>query len=260
MTADNCLPFSYSDMPPRVKKMLQAMKLLRECGNYDTSISGAVGEVYAEDVLGMDKGKRGNESVDGWINGRSVQVKTKEIRDDWLSKTLSQRFVQLREGKQDNVDDLIVVMVHIDRVWVHYYGPIRTLEGKKANDVVRYHLNHMNGEGLAHYQKHMAELFPDAKKAPKSRNKTAKPLDGKAIVINRLTIRKAWLDKNVILKINDQRSGNAYQVPHDQLFKIVKRCSPAALVSKSWLEGELYSWPQPSKAMDQALRDEGYKV
>ena len=54
----------------RLQKMLQAFRLLRECGNYDTSISGALGEVYAEEILGMDKGKRGLEKVDGWINGR----------------------------------------------------------------------------------------------------------------------------------------------------------------------------------------------
>ena len=63
-------------LPERLQKMMEAFKLLRECGNYDTSISGAVGEVYAEDVLGMDKSERGMDGIDGWINGRSVQVKT----------------------------------------------------------------------------------------------------------------------------------------------------------------------------------------
>jgi hypothetical protein len=71
-------------LPERLKKMMEAFKLLRECGDYDTSISGAVGEVYAEDVLGMDKSERGMDGIDGWINGRSVQIKTKEIRDNWV--------------------------------------------------------------------------------------------------------------------------------------------------------------------------------
>jgi len=248
-------------MSDRLDKMKYALKLLRDCGNYDTSIVGAVGEVYAEDVLGMEKGKRGNDSIDGWINGRSIQVKTKEINDDWLTYRLSQRYVQLKDGKQNSVDDLIVVMVHLDNVWVHYYGPINTLEYKKSNGIVRYYLHKMNGEGLVNYDKIIAKLFPSH--IP-GRKRLVKPTLTKSsnseIKTNRLIIKKEWIGKNLTLYISDKITGSFYKVPHDQLLEIIKIHSPAALKSKSWIDGEVYSWPQPSKIIDNALNQMGYKI
>lgn len=247
----------------RLQKMLQAFRLLRECGNYDTSISGALGEVYAEEILGMDKGKRGLENVDGWINGRSVQVKTKEIRDDWYEKHLSSRFVQLREGKQFKVDDLIVVMVHPWQIWTHYHGPISELQMRPANGVVRYHLHQMPGEGFDNYENYMTQLFPHAshkssRKRTGFRNKSGHDGDNSIVQLNRLTIRQRWINKGITLNILDSKSQIRYTLPHDELIEIIQECSPSALISKSWLEGELYSWPSVSRAVHEKLLEKGY--
>ena len=252
-------------LPERLKKMMEAFKLLRECGDYDTSISGAVGEVYAEDVLGMDKSERGMDGIDGWINGRSVQIKTKEIRDNWVEKPLSSRFVQIREGKQNNVDDLIVIMVHPTSVWTHYYGAISALESLPSKGVVRYHLHRMNGEGLVNYDRHIAELFPNISKTRRrvsqkhlASDNLAADSDRPSIKLNRLTIRKSWIGKGILLDIRDQKSGNHFRLPHDELVDIISKCSPAALESKSWRHGELYSWPSISKLVLNELSERGF--
>ena len=47
---------------------MELRKQLRELGDYDTSISGAIGEIYAEEVLGMVKADKGTKGIDGHIN------------------------------------------------------------------------------------------------------------------------------------------------------------------------------------------------
>jgi hypothetical protein len=39
-----------------------------------------IGEAYAEEVLGMEKAEAGRKGIDGIINGRKVQVKSKAPR------------------------------------------------------------------------------------------------------------------------------------------------------------------------------------
>ena len=262
---DGQLALENEEIPERLRKMMEAVRLLRECGNYDTSIVGAVGEVYAEEVLGMDKSDRGYGSIDGWINGRSVQVKTKEIRDDWCAKSLSSRFIQIREGKQVAVDDLVVIMVHPDRVWTHYYGAISALEAKHSNGVVRYHLHRMNGEGLVYYDRHITALFPgypgSRRRNKSNRSPSQKEMKGNEPFItklNRLTIRKQWIGKGKVLDIRDSKSGLCFKLPHDELIDIIHECSPTAFESNSWKHGELYSWPSISKAVLSELKKRGF--
>ena len=50
----------------------------KELGDYDTTIAGAIGEVYAEVKLGLRKAPRGTKGIDGWINERGVSIKTKD--------------------------------------------------------------------------------------------------------------------------------------------------------------------------------------
>lgn len=96
----------------RLKKILELRKQLRELGNYDTSIAGAVGEVYAEEVLGMVKAPKGTKGIDGYINGRAVQVKTKEgkLRKD------SAIYASIRHGLENDIDDLVVIILNGDEV------------------------------------------------------------------------------------------------------------------------------------------------
>ena len=62
----------------KLELILEAKAILRKCGNYDTSIAGAIGEIYAEEKLGMVKAKKGEKGYDSILNGKKLQVKTKE--------------------------------------------------------------------------------------------------------------------------------------------------------------------------------------
>jgi len=119
----------------RLEKMLQARQLLKECGEYDTSIAGAVGEVYAEDVLLMEKAPRGERGYDGIINGRKVQVKTKE----WLRKTESASYVAISSRCAGLADDLLVVYFDHDDT-LNHIGPVEisSVEGTLTPRETRY--------------------------------------------------------------------------------------------------------------------------
>jgi len=92
------------------------LRLLREVGDYDSAIAGAVGEVYAEEKLGMLKAERGCRGIDGYIGGRSVSVKTKE------KAALNHHYVPIRESNYGVADDLLVVIIDGDDV--SHLGPI----------------------------------------------------------------------------------------------------------------------------------------
>lgn len=105
----------------RLNKILKARELLRECGEYDTSVAGAVGEVYAEEMLGMKKAERGAAGYDGWINDRKVQVKTKEF----YRKDPSSRYVAISRKNEGKADDLVVVVLDDGELGsVRHLGPI----------------------------------------------------------------------------------------------------------------------------------------
>lgn len=89
----------------KIKKMLQARQLLKECGEYDTAIAGAIAEVYAEEILSMEKAPRGERGYDGFISGRKVQVKGKE----WLRQSESASYVAISLKCAGHADDILVV-------------------------------------------------------------------------------------------------------------------------------------------------------
>lgn len=245
--------------PERLQNMIDALKLLKSCGNYDTTIVGAIGEVYAEEILGMEKGARGFPAIDGWINGRAVQIKTKEIDESWLTKPLSQRYVQVSKGKEVSVDDLIVIMVHPERVWVHFYGAIKNLVPRVSKDKLRFHLHEMNGEGLIKHKQIIEALY--FAKIQKKRRRIRNSFEEKTnsndvrseeleeINLNRPTIKRVWVNKNVLLNISDVNSDKHYKLTHADLMRVVQISAPNCLKSNSWLFGGVYSWPSISKKM-----------
>lgn len=89
----------------KLQKMLKARELLKECGEYDTAIAGAIAEVYAEEYLNMEKAQRGERGYDGIINGRKVQVKGKE----WLRKNESASYIAISRNCTGLADDILVV-------------------------------------------------------------------------------------------------------------------------------------------------------
>ena len=103
----------------KLEKALRARSLLSECGDYDSAIAGAVGEIYAEEVLGMVKAPRGERGYDGKIGGREVQVKSKEP----FTKKESVYYVGISLKNREKAKDLVVVILGKDGVEGHY-GPV----------------------------------------------------------------------------------------------------------------------------------------
>lgn len=103
---------------PNLQIALKALRMVRSIGNgdYDSALVGVVGEVYAEDVLGMKKAKRGTKGIDGHIKNRSLSVKAKESDKPG-------RVISIAKKWHDIVDDVLIVMLKQNGDVVHY-GPV----------------------------------------------------------------------------------------------------------------------------------------
>lgn len=118
-------------------KLETAQLLIEVLAGYDTGCAGAVGEIYAEEVLGMEKAPRGAKAIDGYIDGRSVSVKTFEFTPNFKS-------VSYRSVTQKNVglcDDLLTVYPDTDGNWQHI-GPVpfERIKFKDHKQGPRYYL------------------------------------------------------------------------------------------------------------------------
>jgi hypothetical protein len=105
----------------KLDDFLEAYRLLGKHGDYDTSIAGALGEAYAEEVLGMEKAEAGTKGIDGIINGRKVQVKSKAPRKVYNS--LKQQYAAITHKNHGLADDLVVVLIDQDSEITHL-GPV----------------------------------------------------------------------------------------------------------------------------------------
>ena len=103
---------------PNLQLALKALRMVRSIGNgdYDSALVGVVGEVYAEDVLGMKKAKRGTKGIDGHIKRRSLSVKAKESDKPG-------RYISIAKKWHGTVDDVLVVVLKDNGDVVHY-GPV----------------------------------------------------------------------------------------------------------------------------------------
>lgn len=126
-------------MESRLTQILRLRADLKRLGNYDTSIAGAVGEIYAEEILGMEKAPRGTAGFDGFIGGRRVSVKSKEERD----RPPSQTYVAVGEKHVDLIDDLLIVILVENSLPTHLGPvPIKDLAGRKTKSgLTRYYLS-----------------------------------------------------------------------------------------------------------------------
>ena len=124
----------------KLEKILRIYAQLKELGDYDTTIAGAIGEVYAEVKLGLRKAPRGTKGIDGWINERGVSIKTKE-HDKRLH---SEVYGQISNKNLDNKDlqDILIVILDENNIPMHY-GPclIEKLNGRSNEKSKRFFLN-----------------------------------------------------------------------------------------------------------------------
>jgi hypothetical protein len=61
------------------KRVIEALDIVRRAcllGDYDSNVIGMAGEIIATEVFGIRRAKRGTQSIDGWLDNQSVQVKT----------------------------------------------------------------------------------------------------------------------------------------------------------------------------------------
>jgi hypothetical protein len=105
----------------KLEDFLKAYHLLGKHGDYDTSIAGAIGEAYAEEALGMEKAEAGTKGIDGIINGRKVQIKSKAPRKVYNS--LAQQYAAITHKNHGLADDLVVVLIDQDSEITHL-GPV----------------------------------------------------------------------------------------------------------------------------------------
>ncbi len=120
----------------RLKKIMELRRQLRELGDYDTSIAGAIGEIYAEEVLGMVKADKGTKGIDGHINGRAVQVKTK----DGKPRPNTQVYAGIKLNKH-LAQDLVMIMIEGDEISHVGPAPIDELPFYENKTERRYYLS-----------------------------------------------------------------------------------------------------------------------
>lgn len=104
----------------KLGKAQLADRLLRECGNYDNSVIGVIGEVYSVETLGASIAPKGQVGFDCWLNGRRLSVKTKVSGAHSDAGT----YVTISDKARKHVDDLIVIFVAETGVIDRVVGPL----------------------------------------------------------------------------------------------------------------------------------------
>lgn len=113
----------------RLEIAQKAYRMICALGDYDNSVMGVVGEVYAEEVLGMIKAPAGQRGYDGILNGRRLSVKAKKHGAHSDSAT----YASISDKVAPHVDDILVVFVATDGSIARVIGPVALglLKGRK---------------------------------------------------------------------------------------------------------------------------------
>jgi hypothetical protein len=123
----------------KLRKILAIRRELKELGDYDHSISGVIGEIYAEEILGIKKAPKGTKGYDGIINGKKVQIKTK----DGKQRADSGHYAQIDPEHLKIYPDLLIVMVLVDKngePYCHGPVPLSAMEPSIHKQGLRYSL------------------------------------------------------------------------------------------------------------------------
>jgi len=99
--------------------LMSVRKIMIRHFDYDNSIDGLIGETYAETKLGMKKAKSRTEGIDGHINERSVQVKTKGGKKEYKD---SEHYIEISQSHTEIIDDLLMVFIKDGRL--SHVGPV----------------------------------------------------------------------------------------------------------------------------------------
>ena len=99
--------------------LMAVRKVLISKFDYDNSIDGLIGETYAEIKLGMVKARSRTEGIDGHINGRSVQVKTKGGKKEYKD---TEHYIEINPNHTELIVDLLMIFIKDGNL--SHVGPI----------------------------------------------------------------------------------------------------------------------------------------
>jgi hypothetical protein len=114
MTASSTL---FAELRETVKRQRVLAVKLRHAGLPSDPI-GALGELYAQEVLGMTPAPPSTAGFDGWINGRTVSVKTAE-----RLRSPGKHYAGIGKNAQGKAQDLLMVWLD-EEGNVQHLGPV----------------------------------------------------------------------------------------------------------------------------------------
>ena len=124
----------------KLQTVFAIREFLQELGSYENSIDGLLGEVYAEEKIGMIKANANEKSIDGKIGEKTIQVKTKGGAKNYRD---SQHYISLNVKNEEMVDLLLMVIIKDKQI--HSHGPCERIKitGRTQKDekTKRYYLN-----------------------------------------------------------------------------------------------------------------------
>ncbi len=135
----------YEIQKMRLKKILGFRDEIISWGDYDHSLSGAIGEIYSEAYLGMKKSKKGVAGYDGIIKKNKIQVKTKDGSID----NINQVYFEIKEKDFFLFDEFLGIRILTKdrnkdinhKLEIRHVGPIHKEILKQINRGKRYHLS-----------------------------------------------------------------------------------------------------------------------
>ena len=102
----------------KLQTVFAIREFLQELGSYENSIDGLLGEIYAEEKMNMTKAQANQKAIDGKIDGKTVQVKTKGGKKKYKD---SEHYISLSVKNELLVDLLLMVIIKDKEI--HSHGP-----------------------------------------------------------------------------------------------------------------------------------------
>jgi hypothetical protein len=96
-----------------LERFLEMREQLQKMGDFENCLDGVIGEMYAIERLGMIKTNARTKGIDGYINNKSVQVKTKGGKKNYRD---SQHYIQINSNFEINIELLLMVFIKDNQV------------------------------------------------------------------------------------------------------------------------------------------------
>lgn len=126
-------------------EIVMAMRmLLTKLGDYENVLDGLIGEIYAEHKFNLVKSKAYTKNIDGLINGKRTQIKTKGGKKKYSN---SQHYIEINNSARDSIDALLMVVINA-KSKIRSFGPFDrakcdSYSKLQTNGRRRYYLNRM---------------------------------------------------------------------------------------------------------------------